>query len=169
MSDALTDLRHETHEVANLAARLRDLCGDDDTAFIDTLDGESDAVEAARRVVRWLHEQGAQSVACKGLAETYRARASVFDERTERARLALFHFLSEMGLKSMPLPEATLSIIAGRAKVEGEPDVDLLPDRLVRVKREPVKAAIKAALEAGEIVRGCSLSNNPPTLMVRVR
>lgn len=169
MSDALQDLRQETREVANLAARLRDLCGEDEQAFVDTLDGETEAVEAARRVVRWIAEQQAQEGACNGLAATYKARASMFSERQERARLALFHFLSEMGQKSMPLPEATLSIVAGRVKVEGEPDVDTLPDRLVRVKREADKAAIKAALEAGEAVPGCSLSNNAPTLMIRVR
>lgn len=169
MSDALEDLRQETREVANLAARLRDLCGEDEQAFVDTLDGETEAVEAARRVVRWIAEQQAQEGACNGLASTYKARASMFAERQERARTALFHFLSEMGQKSMPLPEATLSIVAGRVRVEGEPDVDALRDGLVRVKREPDKAAIKAALEAGEIVPGCSLSNNAPTLMIRVR
>lgn len=169
MSHAVEDLRHETHEVANLAARLRELCGDDDQAFIDTLEGETEAVEAARRVVRWLHEQGAQQTACCGLANTYRARASVFEERVERARTALFHFLTEMGLKSMPLPEATLSVVAGRVAVVGEGDPETLPDRFVRVKREANRSAIKTALEAGEAVEGFSLSNNAPTLMVRVR
>lgn len=169
MADALQDLRHETHEVANLVARLRELCGEDEQAFIDTLDGETEAVEAARRVVRWLHEQGAQQAACKGLENIYRARSSVFEERVERARTALFHFLTEMGLKSMPLPEATLSVVAGRVSVIGDGDPEILPDSLVRVKREANRSAIKAALEAGETVEGFSLSNNPPTLAVRVR
>lgn len=169
MADAAQDLRHETHEVANLVARLRDLCGDDEQAFIDTLDGETEVIEAARRVVRWLHEQGAQQMACKGLANTYNARATVFEDRVDRARTALFHFLTEMGVKSMPLPEATLSVVAGRVSVAGDGDVALLPPELVRVKREPDRAAIKLALERGEAVEGFSLSNNPPTLMVRVR
>lgn len=169
MADALTDLRHETHEVANLAARLRDLCGDDDQAFLDTLEGETEAVEAARRVVRWMSEQQANEGACNGLATTYKARAAVFADRVERSRLALFHFLTEMGLKSMPLPEATLSVVAGRVSVVGEADPEKLPERFVRVKREANRSAIKAALEAGERVDGFSLSNNPPTIMVRVR
>lgn len=169
MADAAQDLRHETHEVANLVGRLRELCGDDEQAFIDTLEGETEVIEAARRVVRWLHEQGAQADACNGLASTYKARASVFDERVQRARLALFHFLNEMGLKSMPLPEGTLSIVAGRSSVVGEVDPEALPDRFVRVKREANRSAIKAALEAGEAVDGFTLSNSPPTLSVRVR
>lgn len=169
MADAAQDLRHETHEVANLIARLRDLCGDDEEAFIDTLDGETEVIEAARRVVRWLLEQGAQQAACKELVNTYSGRAAMFDERATRARVALFHFLNEVGVKSMPLPEATLSIVSGRVSVAGDGDPALLPPHLVRVKREPDRSAIKVALEAGETVEGFSLSNNPPTLMVRVR
>lgn len=169
MADALQDLRHETHEVSNLVARLRELCGDDDQAFIDTLEGESEAVEAARRVVRWMTEQQANEGACNGLAATYKARANGFAERVERSRLALFHFLTEMGLKSMPLPEATLSVVAGRVSVVGDADPEKLPDQFVRVKREANRSAIKAALEAGQSVEGFSLSNNPPSIMVRVR
>lgn len=169
MADAAQDLRQETREVANLVARLRELCGDDEQAFIDTLDGETEAVEAARRVVRWINEQDAQQTACKELAGVYSGRAAVFDERTKRGRLALFHFLTEMGLKSMPLPEATLSIVAGRVSLIGDADPALLAPELVRVKREPDRAAIKAALEAGRAVDGFSLSNSPPTLAMRVR
>lgn len=169
MADAILDLRQETSEVSNLIARLRDLCGDDEQAFIDTLEGETEVVEAARRVVRWLHEQGAQQAACKGLENVYRTRASMFEERVDRARTALFHFLTEMGLKSMPLPEGTLSVVAGRTAVVGEGNPEALPDKFVRVKRAANRSAIKTALEAGETVEGFSLSNNPPTLMVRVR
>jgi hypothetical protein len=169
MSDALTDLRHETTEVSNLIARLRELCGEDDQAFLDTLEGETEVVEAARRAVRWLHEQEANEAACKSLASVYKARASVFEDRGARARTALFHFLEEIGVKSMPLPEATLSIVAGRSAVVGEADPDKLPDRFVRVKREANLSAIKAALEAGEAVEDFSLSNNAPTIAVRVR
>ena len=169
MADAIQDLRHETTEVQNLIGRLRDLCGDDERAFVDTLEGETEVVEAARRVVRWLHEQDAHKAACCGLASTYKARAAVFEERVERARLALYHFLNEMGLRSMPLPEGTLSVVAGRVAVVGDADPVTLPERFVRVKREPNRSAIKEALEAGEDVEGFSLSNNAPTLMIRVR
>lgn len=169
MADALQDMRDEVSSVANLAARIRDLCGDDDQAFLDTLEGHSDVTEAVRAVVRWMHEQQAASSSCKSLAATYSARVAMFDDREARARTALLRTLDELGVRSMPLPEATLSIVAGRVKVMGEPDADKLPDNLVRTKREPDKAAIRAALESGALVDGCSLSNTPPTLMVRVR
>lgn len=167
--DAMSDLRHETHEVANLIARLREMCGDDEQAFIDTLEGESDTIEAARRVLRWIHEQGASADMCKGLATTYTARSSVFAERVERGRTSLLHFLNELGLRSMPLPEGTLTVVAGKAKVVGEADPETLPDDLVRTKREADKAAIKAALETGREVEGYTLSNGSPSLSIRVR
>jgi hypothetical protein len=164
---AIHDLQHEERETAGLIARLKDLCGDDEQAFLDTLDGESDVIEAARRTVRWMNEQAAYEAAMKGLADTYAARSKVFAGRVSGARVALFHFLQRLGMRSMALPEATLSIANGRQAVAGDPVGDDLPDDLVRVKREPDLTAILAALKAGQQVPGCSLSNGAPTLTVR--
>lgn len=161
------DLREERREVAALVANLRHLCGDDDQAFLDTLEGEADNFEAARRVVRWMAEQGANEDACKGLADTYRARANMFANRVERARMSLADFLNDVGLKSMPLPEATLTVKAGKPSLVGDASADDLPIHLVRIKREPDRAAIKAELEAGREVAGFHLSNAMPVLQVR--
>lgn len=165
----LANLTHHAREIAELIASIREAAGDDDQAFVDTLEGETDAIDLARKVVRWLNEQEAHEKANKELAETYRARAKVFEDRQGRARSALLHFLLETGSKSMPLPEATLSVIAPRAKIVGEPDPAILPDALVRIKREPDKTAILAALKGGEIVPGCTLGNGSPSLMVKTR
>lgn len=166
---AVHDLQHHSREVAGLVAHLRDLCGDDDQAFLDTLEGETEAVDAARRVVRWINEQSANATACKELASVYGAREKAFADRIGRARAGLLNFMQEIGVRSLPLPEATLSIAAGRTSVAGEPDASSLPDELVRIKREPDKTAIKAALERGETVPGCTLSNSPPTLTIRIK
>jgi hypothetical protein len=156
-------------EVAGLAATIREACGDDDQAFVDTLDGETDVVEAARKVVRWLNEQAAQAQANEGLAAIYNARAKLFDGRVESARTALLQFMQETGAKTLPLPEATLTLAAGSRKVVGDLDPATLPDRFVRIKREADKTAIKQALEKGEFVPGASLSNATPTLQIRVK
>jgi hypothetical protein len=166
---ALAELHDLTFTTRDLVDRLRTLCGDDEEAFLDTLDGEADTTEAARRVLRWANEQEAQAEAMKGLADTYSARAKVLMGRKDGARQALFHFLEYLGVRTMPLPEGTLSIRAGTIGLTGDADVDELPDDLVRVKREPDKAAIKKALEAGRFVPGYSLSNGAPSLSVRVK
>lgn len=162
----LHDLQATTREMVD---RLRVLCGDDEQAFLDTLDGECDTTEAARRVLRWANEQEAAAEAMRGLAETYAARSKVLLNRRDGARNALFHFLEYLGVKSMQLPEGTLSIRQGTPQVVGEADPAALPDDLVRVKREVDKTAIKKALEAGREVPGYSLSNGAPSLSVRVR
>lgn len=166
---AIHDFHQETSETRDLVARIRSLCGDDEQAFVDTLDGETEVIEAARRVVRWLLEQEAHAESVKGLASTYQARSKVFEDRVSGARNALFHFLQQLGLPSMPLPEATLSVRAGTVSLTGEADPADLPDDLVRIKREPNRTAIKAALEAGRDVPGYALSNAAPSLSVRVR
>lgn len=169
MNHALADLQDLQFTTRDLVDRLRTLCGDDEESFLDTLDGEADTTEAARRVVRWMQEQTSQAEAMQNLGELYYARSKVFVSRSDGARRALFHFMEYLGVKSMALPEATLSVRQGQIGLAGEADADTLPDDLVRIKREPDKKAIRAALEAGREVPGYVLSNGAPSLSVRVR
>lgn len=156
--------------IADLAASIRAAAGLDDEAFVDTLDGCTDAVEAARRVVRTIREDEASEAALKALESDYGARRKRLAERRERARDALATFLSEIGEKTLKLPEATLSLSAGRVALAGDcEDANALPADLTITTRKPDRAAIKAALEAGREVPGFALSNGRPTLTVRVR
>lgn len=166
---AIHDLRQELREVAPLIAALRDLCGDDEQAFLDTLEGEADVNTAASRVVRWMLEQEANAHACKELAAVYAARASMFSARQEKAKGALLDLLNELGVKSMPLPEASLTAKATPPKLIGDVDAVHLPEHLRRTSYAPDKAAIKAELDAGRSVAGFSLSNGGQTLQVKVR
>lgn len=163
----IEELSREAQEVAALAEKLRDLCGDDERAFCDTLAGASNIEEAATAVVRWIAEQEAWSEANKSLAEIYTIRAKVLKDRKERGRTALIRFMDALGVRSLPLPEANLSIRAGTPSVVGEPDVTKLPAHLAVTTRRPDMAAIKAALQAGEDVPGCALSNGAPSLQIR--
>lgn len=167
--DGFSDLRAVPPQIAALAAAIREACGDDDQAFTDTLDGCTDAVEAARAAVRFIGECEAYEAACKALAQRYSERAKVFSDREARTRDAIAHFMQEIGEKKLALPEATVSLSAGSPSVVGEPDVAALPDHLVRTKREPDRTAIKQALVDGHVVPGCSLSNARPRLTIRVR
>ena len=166
---AIRDLRQEVRETASLIATLRKLCGDDEQAFLDTLEGECDINAAASRVVRWMLEQDANALVCNGLAATYVARAQMFSERHDRAKGALLDLLNELGVKSLPLPEASLTAKATPPKLIGDVDAASLPDNLRRTSYAPDKAAIKAELAAGREVSGFSLSNGGQTLQVKVR
>lgn len=170
MADVLQDLRQKGREIAGLAQAIRELAGDDDLAFIDTLDGECDALRAASQAVRMVGAMEALETAAKALADRYRARAGDFAGRADRARDAIAHFMGEIGEKTLVLPEATLSLAAaGAPALVGEPDVATLPLDLTIVTRKPDRAAIKAVLLAGGSVEGCSLSNGRPSLRIRTR
>lgn len=165
--NALSELRGR--EVAELAHQIRELCGDDDLAFIDTLDGETDAVQAARAVVRYIAAMEAMEGAAKALRDRYAARAQDFASRQERARNALVQFMGDLGEKTMVLPEGTITRKAGTVKVVGESDPETMPAEFVRTKttREIDKAAVKRALEQDIDVPGFSLSNGVETLAIR--
>jgi len=163
----LAELSHEQAEIGALAAKIRELCGDDDQAFTDTLAGASNIEECARAVVRWIAEQEANAEANKTLATIYSLRAKVLTDRRNSGRTALLRFMDALGIRSLPLPEANLSIRNGTPSVVGDPDPTKLPDHLCRTTRAADMAAIKAALEKGEDVDGCTLSNGAPSLQIR--
>lgn len=165
----LDAVRQAGREIAALAYQIRELCGDDDLAFVDTLDGETDAIQAARGAVRMVQAMEALAEASDALSDRYKARAKDFSDRAGRARSALLQFMGEIGETKLVLPEATVSVGKGRPHLVGEPDVEALPEEFVRVKREPNRSAISEALKAGREVPGCALSNAAPVLSLRVR
>lgn len=144
---------------------------DDEDLIADSIEGETDALEAVSAVLRWKAEQDAMAVALKAQEGDLQARRRRFEERGAGARLAIAAFMDQCGLTKLERPEATLSLRQGAPAVVKAPtfSADDLPDDLVRLKREPDAAAIKSALEAGREVPGAMLSNGAPILTVRVR
>ena len=155
--------------VIELAKQLRELAGDDDLAFIDTLDGASSAVDAVRSAIRQEAAYASMEEAAKALSQRYAARASDFASRHERIRNAIVQFMGETGEKSMTLPEGTITRKAGAAKVVGDADPNQMPPEFVRIKTDISldRTAIKRALEQGADVPGFSLSNGCETLQIR--
>ena len=169
MTDPVQNLRIHGRQIAELAASIRELCGDDDLAFIDTLDGETDAIQSARSAVRMVAAMETLEEAAKALASHYSARASDFGDRAQRVRDALAHFMGEIGEKKMVLPEGTVSLAAGSPSLVGEPAVETVPDRFVKVSMSIDRAAVRQALKDGEAVEGFGLSNAKPRLQIRTR
>ena len=167
----MADLRELTNvapQIIALAEQIRELAGDDDLAFADTLDGETTVIRAARSAVRMIQATEALSEAAKAIGQRYMARSKDFDDRAQRARDALSHFMQEIAAPSLVLPEATVTLSAGRPSLSGDADPNTLPDDLVKIERKPDRAKIKDAINAGQIVEGYSLSNARPRLQLRV-
>ena len=154
-------------QVAELARKIRDLAGDDDLTFTDTLDGETDTIRAARGAVRTIQAMEAMQKAAAELSMRYSERAKSFGERADRARSALGHFLAEIGEKRQLLPEGSVTLAVGRSGLTGDSEATTLPDDLVKITRTPNRTAIKAALDAGRTVPGYHINNAAPRLQIR--
>ena len=165
---AQVNLQHRAREVADLWRAVRAIAGDDDQTVVDTVDGETDAVEALRRTVRLALEADAHAEACKALCEQYADRRKVLEDRAERYRGAVASFLQEVGEKSVRLPEGTVSWRAANPKVIGTPPATAdLPDRCVKFTRVRHDPSVREALEDGVIIPGLSLSNGGVALTIR--
>lgn len=145
--------------------------GDDEDLILDTLEGESDAMEAVSRLLRWMNERQATAQSIKTLEADYAARRKRYEEAVKSARGALARFMDETGLTKIERPEATLSMRQGSPSVIYPADLDpeTLPEKFRRWTCEADKAAIKDAMLAGEDVPGLTLSNGGTSLAVRVK
>jgi len=163
-------MRLDPAHIARIADDLRAILGDDydDQTFLDTLDGETDAVAVASRLVDMMQEAASMADAAKLRARDLSERSARFDARAAACRAQLGTLLDAMSVRKLVLPAATVSRLAGRTRAVIDAPGDV-PTQLCRIKREPDSAAIKAALEAGETVPGARLETGAPSVSVRVK
>ena len=76
--------------------------------------------------------------------------------------------MRDLGLPRLRDPEFTAARREGSERAEVS-DLNLLPERFVRLKREPDKAPLLAALKAGEAIPGAVLARGDETLTVKVK
>lgn len=157
------DLGH----VARWAEEIRAMTDDTET-FLDTLDGQTDAIEVLRRMVLARAEAAAQEQATKDLANTYRERAARLAARQERLSVFLGEILDAIGETKVALDVATVTRTKGQPKVEVIDEAEI-PTQLTRVKRSPDLVAIKAALKGGEEIPGVRLIDGKQSVTVRIK
>ena len=156
--------RHEALR-AELLGRWPEL-KDDPEATEDTLEGLSDLPDMLAAVVR-------SALADEDTVDALQARIKKMQERVARIELrairkrnTALHFMQEAQLRRLEPPDftASLGIGKGRTIIVNEAD---LPKEYVRVKREPDRTKIGAALRAGEEISGAALSNPEPWISIR--
>ncbi|OAE39702.1 siphovirus Gp157 family protein [Brucella intermedia] len=152
-------------EFADLVAAYPELAEDDELRA-DTIEGETDAYRVLGKIVAIERDANSMVLAIGERARELSARKDRYTRRKDAMRALLLRLLKAADLNKVSLPEATVSVGKGRAGVEIV-DESLLPDNVVKMKREPDKTAIKAALDAGKIVKGAVLREGQPTLTVR--
>ncbi len=142
---------------------------DDDTLFLDMLDGEGgDALDLLRAALRASLEADAQARACKARIGQLAERQRRHEGRAAALEGAVHKAMRDLGIPRLRDPEFTASRREGGERVEVA-DAGLLPEPYVRTKREPDKPALLAALKAGESIPGAALARGDETLTVKVK
>ncbi|MFC0245800.1 siphovirus Gp157 family protein [Falsochrobactrum ovis] len=152
-------------EFADLIAAFPELAEDEDLRA-DTIEGETDAYRVLGKIVAIERDANSMITAINERAKELSARKERYTRRKDAMRALLLRLLKAADLSKVSLPEATVSVGKGRAGVEII-DETLLPDSVVKLKREPDRTAIKAALDAGQEVPGAVLKVGNETITVR--
>lgn len=149
-------------------AKLADLDLDPQTLAdtLESMDGELQA--KAQNVALFVRSLEADATACKQWAKEAADRAKAIEARAERIRDYLASNLESCGVEKVSGPGIELSFRKSSAVViDGQ---DLIPAEFMCVKPapapEPDKAAIAAALKAGQAVPGAHLEQRR-TLQIR--
>ena len=153
--------------IRDIAAALAEY-RDDEEAYLDTLDGETDAVDIIDHLIEQSQHATAMVVAIKAREDALKARRERIAARAEAAKDALQEVLEAIDLRKVERPSATVSRRAGSVSVVIENE-DEIPSQMMTVKTTsaPDKKAIRQHLEAGETVPGARLRRAPETVTIR--
>lgn len=162
-------MRIDLNIIRLYAEELRKVTGDDEACYLDTLDGETDVLDLIDMALASLRDDETLAEAVKVQEQRLRDRRSRIEARSEAHRRTILSVMNAAGLRKVERPLATVSVRPGTASVRIVSEADV-PSQLMRIKevREPDKAAIRAALMAGEDVPGCALDQGRETISVRV-
>lgn len=153
-------------QVASVAAMLRDSLGDDERAYLDMLEGETDLYEWARRLLDHIEADEGAILALDAQIADRTLRKSRAGARIKANRSAIQALLECAKLDKLTLPEATISVrdVPPKAIVVDEAAV---PDEFCKLTRRPDMALIKVGVETGEAVPGVSFDNGGTSLTIR--
>lgn len=151
-----------------MSDNIRAMVGDDEDCFLDTLDGETDAMDVLGKLIQERQEIQANEVAVKALAKTYQERAAKLNAKADAISQTIGHLLDAIGSKKVAHPLATVSRTKARQSVLVT-NPEEIPTQLTKTKRSPDLVAIKEQLEAGEFVPGAEIKLGNPGVTVRVK
>ena len=157
-----------------LAARalkdsLQALGQQDDELLIDSLEGETELIEAIDQLLGRMAESQAMICGLEAVAADLEARKRRYQARLETDRGLIEQALLIAEIDTLERPLATLSLSARPPKLEVHTPADI-PAEFWR-SPDPVldKRALAKALAEGRTVPGACLSNAAPSLTVRTQ
>lgn len=152
------------------ASLLAEDAGLDAATLADCIDGELDALDLVRRLVRYSLDAKSMATAAAARADDILRREARFKRHAEAARATALAMLEALDMAKLVAEDFTVSISQGKPGVIVT-DAALLEPRFVRTTTStaPDKASIAAAMDAGETVQGAERSNGSSVFTVRVK
>jgi|SRR5215472_11917694 len=138
---------------------------EDEVLRADTIEGETETFTLLSKLVRLVGQAKVLELGTAAYIAELQSRKARFERRQDALRGLVLKLMNTAELTKMELPEATLSIRAGTPKVVIV-DETQIPEEYCRVKIEPDKIKIKAALITTGSVPGAMLSNAEPVLAI---
>ena len=155
-------------EIQRMSGQIREMTGDDQDTFLDTLDGETDAMDILGKLIQERTECSTYEVSAKELAATYTARAKRLSAKQEALSITIGHLLDAMGQTKIQHALGSVSRTKPRKKVVVIDPHDI-PSQLTTVTVKPDMAAIKKQMDAGELVPGCEYQMGNSSVTVRIK
>jgi hypothetical protein len=141
---------------------------EDESLRADMLEAETDLPSIASKILRVRGERLAYAEGLNLHIKVLTERRDRFARGADGLKGLLLRLMATAQLPKLTLPEATVSVTAGRKTVSIE-DVEQLPQGTFTLVRQPDKAVIKAMIDAGDDVPGAALVTSENSLTVRVK
>jgi len=131
----------------------------------DMFEAETDLHQVIATLLDKAAEAKSMASAIKARMDDLLARKARYDRQEEAFRSLIQGLMERADLQKLTLPEATLSL-SWRKPAPVITNEDALPDALCRFIRKPDMAAVKTAVEVGDMPPGVSMSNGRMILRV---
>jgi len=138
---------------------------EDADLLADTLEGQTALDVILTKLVDFTREAESMAAAVKARKDEIAERQKRFERQAESGRKIIQQLMESAHQTKVVLPEATLSILAARPKVEIT-NADELPQGFVKIERKPLSKEILAALKEGQPVPGAELVMGDDSLRI---
>lgn len=152
---------------ASIAAEIANaLGGEDDETIRDAILAGCCYEEIMQLALAELAERECMAEAIAIRQKELAERKARMVAGADKMREIMADLMNRANVRKVELPEGTLSLGNAQQSLRITDDT-ALPDKFMRIKKEPDKAAIKDALKNGETIAGAELSNGGQQLTIR--
>lgn len=164
-SSEVIDLQRQMDAAKALREALRAMNDEELTA--DTIEGETNLHEGIAAVMAMVTDAEILEDGLKAKIEQLEGRKAGIGRRIDGLRTIIAQAMEIGGIKTLPLPEATLSFAATPPKLIVT-DESLIPTRFWKPSDPKLdRAALNQALKDGEAIPGVTRSNGGSALKIR--